>query len=144
MRRSPLALVALLFVGCPEPEPVAPVFPADYASTFLEVRDCRRSPEHELAFIRVLASPDAAGVYTSRTGSFPVGAVIVKEEHASEGCDDPIGWTAMRREDGDAWRWQEVAPDRVVIEDGAIARCAGCHARCVAPDHGFEQTCAEP
>ena len=137
-----LALSALALSGCPSPE-AEPVFPADYESSYVEVRDCRRSPEHELAYIRVLASPDAAPVYTSRVGDFPEGAVILKEEHASAACDDRIGWTAMRREGGD-WRWQEVAPDRVVIEDGAVERCASCHARCVDGTQGYQGTCAEP
>jgi len=142
-RNALFVLAALALTGCPAPE-TAPVFPADYASSYVEVRDCRRSPEHELAYIRVLASPDAAAIYTSRSGAFPEGSVVLKEEHADPACSDRIGWTAMRRE-GDAWRWQEVAPDRVVIEDGAIARCAGCHARCTGgAAGGYEETCAEP
>ena len=140
---SIVALLAALLSGCPSPEPAEPVFPADYAASFVEVRDCRRSPEHELAFIRVLASPDTAATYLSRTGTFAEGAVVLKEEYVDADCADLLGWTAMRRE-GDGWRWQEVASDRVVVEDGAIERCETCHARCVAPDQGFEGTCAEP
>jgi hypothetical protein len=136
-----VTFVALL-AGCP-PEPAEPMFPADYEASYVEVRDCRRSPEHELAFIRILASPEAASTYQTRTGTFAEGAVVLKEEYVDDACTDLLGWTAMRREGGD-WRWQEVASDRVVVEDGAIERCATCHARCVAPDLGFEETCAEP
>lgn len=145
MRRalSLAGVLGALLSGCPSPSPAEPVFPADYAASYVEVRDCRRSPEHELAFIRVLASPDAAATYQARTGTFAEGAVVLKEEYVDASCTEALGWTAMRREDGD-WRWQEVAPDRAVIEDGAIPRCATCHARCVAPDEGFEGTCAVP
>ncbi|MDQ3036214.1 MAG: hypothetical protein M3Y87_27685 [Myxococcota bacterium] len=147
MRRITVVALATLIAatpiaGCPAPEPAEPVFPADYSASYLEVRDCRRSPEHELAYIRILASPDAATTYATREGSFGDGAVVVKEEYSDASCSDALGWTAMRREGG-AWRWQEVAPDRVVMEDGAIERCVTCHARCVAP-LGFENTCAEP
>lgn len=134
--------LALLSVGCPTPD-VEPAFPEDYAATYAEVRDCRRSPEHELAFIRVLASPDAAGVYTTRTGDFPEGSVVLKEEYADPDCVDLSGFTVMQRE-GDDWRWQDVAVDRTVMEDGAIARCAGCHARCETPPAGYRGTCAVP
>lgn len=144
MKRSALAFSTLfVLTGCPAPD-ASPVFPADYAASYVEVRDCRRSPEHELAYIRVLASPEAATVYTSRSGDFPEGAVVLKEEHVDAACSDRVGWTAMRREGG-GWRWQEVAPDRVVIEDGAIERCAACHARCTGgAAGGYQETCAEP
>ena len=106
--RSISLLLALFAVGCPAPPSVEPVFPADYASSYTEVRDCRRSPEHDLAYIRVLASEDAREVYQTRTGDFPEGAVVLKEEHADADCTDLTGWAVMRREGGD-WRWQEVA-----------------------------------
>jgi hypothetical protein len=128
-------------VGCPSP--TAPVFPADYASTYVEVRNCRRSPDHDLSYIRVLASPDAVDVYRTRTGNFPEGAVVLKEEHANASCNDLVQWSAMRREAGD-WRWQEVAADRTVLQDGAIPRCASCHAACGVPPDGYQGTCAQP
>ena len=141
--RTVALLLALFAAGCPSPEPIEPVFPEDYASSYTEVRDCRRSPEHDLAYIRVFASPDARAVYETRAGDFPEGAVIVKEEHATADCDDLTGWAVMRREGAD-WRWQDVAPDRVVIEDGALPRCAGCHAGCGVPPDGYQGTCAVP
>jgi hypothetical protein len=142
MRSSWIPLLsALALGGCPSPAP--PVFPESYASTYTEVRDCRRSPEHELSYIRVWASPEAAPIYTSRTGDFPEGAVIVKEEFANAACTDLLGWTAMRREGGD-WRWQDVALDRTTIEDGDIARCTTCHDACATPPAGYMGTCAVP
>lgn len=136
-----LALAALA-VGCPSPE-IEPVFPADYASTYTEVRTCRRSPDHDLAYIRVLSSPSAVDVYTTRTGDFPEGAVVLKEEYADPDCTDLVGLAAMERI-GDDWRWQDVAPDRTVMDDGAIARCASCHAACGVPPEGYQGTCAVP
>ena len=128
-----------LAVGCP-PASTAPAFPADYASSYVEVRDCRRSPEHDLAFIRILATPDAAPIYQARAGSFAEGTVILKEEYADPDCTMLEGFTVMARERG-AWRWQEVTADRTVLDDGALPRCVGCHSSC---EEGFEQTCALP
>ena len=94
-------------------------------------------------YIRVHAVPAAASVYTSRSGTFAEGAVIVKEEFSDPACADLVSFTAMRRE-GTSWRWQDLAVDRTVLDDGAIERCASCHARCLAPTEGFENTCADP
>ena len=113
-----------------------------YAASYLEVRDCRRSPDHDLAYIRVLASPDAADAYTARTTSFPEGAIVLKEEHADPDCTDLVRVSAMLREEGD-WRWQQVDADGTVLEIER-ERCAGCHAACGVPPGGHEGTCAEP
>lgn len=134
-----LGLIAYVLSGCPSADS-EPAFPADYASRYIEVRDCRRSPEHDLAFIRVFASPDAASVYRERSGTFADGAVLVKEEFADPACTMLEGFTVMARERG-GWRWQEVTADRRVLQDGELRRCIGCHDRCEA---GFQQTCAMP
>jgi hypothetical protein len=128
--------------GCPPGPSSAPVFPADYRTSYVEVRDCRRSPDHDLSYIRVLASPDAESVYRTRTGAFPEGAVVLKEEYGDPACSDLSGWSAMRREGG-AWHWQDVAVDRVVVEDDG-PRCVACHASCGVPPDGYEGTCALP
>lgn len=138
-RAAGLFLLASLAWGCP-PAGTEPVFPADYAASYVEVRDCRRSPEHDLAFIRIVTSPDAAPVYEARAGTFAEGAVIVKEEFADPACSMLEGYTVMARERG-AWRWQEVTAGRVVLDDGTPPRCVGCHSSC---EMGFEQTCALP
>lgn len=138
-----MLVISAPLIGCPAPPSTTPVFPADYASSFVETRDCRRSPDHDLAFIRVLASPGAAEVYSTRVGTFDEGAVVLKEEFSDPECADLLGWTAMRRESG-GWRWQEVDRDRTVVEDGAVERCASCHAACGLAPLGFEGTCAEP
>jgi hypothetical protein len=134
-----LALLSSLAFGCP-PAGTEPAFPAGYAASYVEVRNCRRSPEHDLAFIRIVASPDAAPIYQARAGAFADGAVILKEEFADPDCTMLEGFTVMARERG-AWRWQDVTAERTVLDDGALPRCVGCHSGC---EEGFEQTCALP
>lgn len=127
-----------------------PIFPADYRSTFVEVRDCRLSIEHGGVNIRVLASPDAARPYLDAADPLPVGSIIVKEEFDGPECDDGdlIRWRAMRKEeagfdpeDGD-WHWQWVETNfavRIDRKDDPDPRynCIGCHVRpaCLARDY---------
>jgi Cytochrome P460 len=130
----------------------APLFPADYASTYLEVRDCRPSGDHDLRSIRVLADPMARPSYLGRSAPFPAGAVVLKEEYdfGDRSCDGPVvEWTVMRRlpagegAQTGGWAWQRVAADRSVVSEDE-PRCIGCHQQCgVAPD-GHDGTCAAP
>lgn len=159
MRATPAAgaLVALFFLqACDGPEPPPPgpepLFPADYASTYTEVRNCRKGGEHELNVIHVLASPSAAGPYTNRDQPFPEGAVLVKEEYdfSDTACEGPITrWTVMSRlAEGSSpdtldWRWQTVDADRNVVDQDA-ARCHACHADCTPDVDGYEGTCTVP
>lgn len=133
--------------GC-EGEGEAPVFSEDYASTYQEVRDCRRSPDHDLNYIRVLASPEALEAYQGRAQPFPVGAIVLKEEYADDTCQDLDGFTVMRKEaagyapgSGD-WSWQRVSAD-LEVEPIDEVRCIGCHSLC-APPEGYDFTCAVP
>lgn len=130
----------------------APAFPASYAASFVEVRDCRSSSDHELHRVRVLADPAAAAVYQSRVGDFAEGAVVLKEEHdfADIDCSGPVErWTVMVRrpaaESGEqlGWRWQELdAARRVTSEDAS--GCVGCHTGCGQLPDGFQGTCTVP
>jgi hypothetical protein len=128
-----------------------PVFPADFQSTYQEVRDCRRSGDHDLNYIRVLTAPEATDAYQYREVPFPVGAVVLKAEYADEGCSDLTGFTAMRKEPvgsapaaGD-WLWQRVSAKREVREEGAPTRCVSCHRPCqTSSAGGYDWTCAEP
>lgn len=136
--------------GCNgESPPPPPIFPADYAETFQEVRDCRLSADHDLSFVRVYADPVALESYTTRAAPFPAGSLLVKEEHGDETCTDVLGFTAMFREDpgwdpeGGDWHWQKLDADRAVTQDGKLQRCSSCHGLCEAPD-GFDWTCAAP
>jgi hypothetical protein len=127
-----------------------PVVPETYASTYLEVRDCRRSADHDLEYIRVLADPAAAGTYEQRDAPFAEGAVVVKEQYRNEDCTDLVRLTAMRKEaagfdptTGD-WQWQELAPDFTVNEEADPQRCISCHTLCGVAPGGHDFTCAEP
>lgn len=128
-----------------------PVFPADFAARWREMRDCRFSHEHELRNIRVLASPDAEASYAalSPDAPYPVGATLLKIEYDDDQCAVPIEYTAMRKlapgenPAGGDWRWQRVRVDRQVIENGAPWRCINCHTVHCAPPMGYDLTCAE-
>lgn len=114
---------------------IAPIFPASYRNTYLEVRECRSSVEHGGVAIRVLANPTAAEPYRQELSPLPVGSVVVKEEYDDSDCSDDtklIRWRAMRKEapgfdvdDGD-WHWQWVNRDRRVLFDDK-STCIGCH-----------------
>jgi Cytochrome P460 len=133
--------------GGPEPD-----FPADYAGSYVEVRNCRGSGDHDLNNIRILASPSALAPYQDRVEPFPVDAVVLKEEYdfGDITCEGPIKqWTVMRRlPDGSStdtldWAWQRVDLQREVVDEDA-SRCIGCHQGCgMAPD-GYDWTCAMP
>lgn len=151
-----LGLLVLGMFGCPGDDGddggPPPDFPADYAVSYVEVRNCRGSGDHDLHNIRILADPAALAPYQGRTEAFPEGAVVLKEEYdfGDTTCSGEIlQWTVMRKlAEGSApdmlgWAWQEVdAERRVVSEDEP--RCIGCHQGCgMAPD-GYDWTCAMP
>jgi hypothetical protein len=125
---------------------VQPVFPEDYEATYREVRNCRRSIDHDNMFIRVLADPAAFDPYTGRAEPFPVGSVVLKLEYADEFCTDLDRFSAIRKEDagfdpasGD-WYFQRVNLRREVTEDHQ-ERCFRCHMACGRPPEGYDFTC---
>ena len=153
MRRHTLSLlaIALAMVACKEDMPPEPVFPADYASTYTEVRDCRQSGDHDLNVVRVLADPVALAAYSDRMEPFPEGATVIKEEYdfGDADCAGPIKqWTVMQKlaEGSDPsnldWYWERVDADRAVVEEQP-PRCAACHQGC-APPEGYDGTCTVP
>lgn len=156
-----LGALSLALTGCDDDPEVAadagvPVFPADYLSSFTEVRDCRQSIEHELEYVRLLVPADQAAEIsrcmtpgTTCDAALPVGTLLVKPQYLDPGCTDLLRVTAARREtaaaagDRAAWRWQEVTAAGAVTVDGdgsegAAARCVGCHAAC---DPGWDLRC---
>jgi hypothetical protein len=153
----PLTLAMLAMSGCPaddgqEDSGPEPDFPADYASSYEEVRNCRGSGDHDLNNIRILASPSALAPYQDRLVPFPVDAVVLKEEYdfGDLTCEGPIKqWTVMRRlPDGSSpdtldWAWQRVDLERNVVDEDA-ARCINCHSSCGLEPDGYEWTCAMP
>jgi hypothetical protein len=149
-RTLPVVLVA----ACsdePVEKPPVPAFPADYAASYAEVRDCRRSGDHELAFIRVLTDPAATVPYENRTEAFPDGSVVLKEEYefGDDTCSGVIAsWTVMVKAgaatDQLGWNWQRVGGDRRVLDENS-QRCLTCHFDCSGnPSVGYDHTCAEP
>lgn len=134
------------------PSGPSPLFPEDYASSYVEVRNCRPSGDHDLNIIRVLADPAALDPYVNRDQPIPEGAVLLKEEYdfGETDCNAPIKqWTVMVRlaqgssPDTLDWRWQRVDSGRQVVEQDA-PRCAACHAACNAQSGGYENTCTVP
>jgi len=139
-------LVAVLALSACEP---APSFPADYAKSYVEVRSCRPSSEHDSHNIRILASPTALGPYATRDGGFPLGAIVLKEErdYGDVNCSGPVLlWTVMTAaEDAGVkgWHWQSVSLERRVLTTNQ-SRCIGCHAGCGQAPDGYQGTCAVP
>jgi len=143
-----------MVVGCSAPPDDAPetLLPDDYAATFTEVRNCRRSADHDLNFIRIVADAEAAPRYLARDRPFPAGSVIVKEEY--DPIDDTcslalIGWTVMVSQgpggapDTLDFEWQRLAEDKVPV-DKTTGHCVSCHTDCGGPPDGYLGTCAVP
>lgn len=127
------------------------IFPANFIETYREMRDCRFSHDHDLHYIRVLASPTAQAPYAALSPDtpYPISATLVKIEYDEEACSAPVQYTAIRKvavgenPDGGDWRWQRVSVEREVLDDGAPARCVQCHTWHCAPPGGYDLTCAE-
>jgi hypothetical protein len=151
---KPLWLLALGLFSCSEPktEPPAPapIFPADFQSSWQEARSCRFSHDHELRSIRVFADSAAFEPYTLWSAPYPVGATIVKIEYEDDECTEVQGLSAMQKlakgadpELGD-WIWQKLdAKRKVIVAEDVPARCIDCHEyHCRAP-WGFDLACGE-
>lgn len=153
-----IVAVNAALVGCPAtptvppsasptttPAPaVTPIFPANYRNTYIEVRNCRFSIEHDGVAIRVLTNPLAVQPYLENHNPLPVGSIVVKEEYNDSDCSDDsklVRWRAMRKEEpgfdafGD-WHWQWVNRNRTVRYDDKTT-CIGCHLApaCVERDY---------
>ena len=131
---------------------LTPLLPADYSSTYQEVRNCRGSGDHDLNKIRVLTHPGATEAYRDRAVPFPEGSIVVKEEYdfPDGECSGPIlQWTVMvRLAEGSSpstldWRWQKIKNDRTVATQDE-PRCIACHTQCGVPPDGYQGTCALP
>jgi hypothetical protein len=150
-RLTALAFLVCLLAACGgDDDGPAQAFPDDYASSYVEVRDCRKSGDHDLNYIRVLADPAALAPYRDRNAAFPEGAVVLKEEHdfADDTCTGEVRqWTVMVKRAAAAdqlgWDWQRVDQDHNVVEENA-PRCIGCHQGCGGPPDGYDGTCAVP
>ncbi len=157
------AVVLSIGTACsPAPTPPAsiePLWPADYAASYTQVRPCRRSIDHDLGYVTIHANPSSNEAYAKRDAPFPVGSTILKVEYDDEECTTLRGFTVMLREPagydpgfGD-WHWQKADAARTVFLDGkrsmppanpptAIDRCARCHDDCGKAPDGFDGTCS--
>lgn len=150
--RSTWLLPLLLACGTDPPTEEA-FFPADYAATYQEVRNCRNSIDHDLMRIRIVASPSAMQPYAMRNAPFPTGAILLKEQFEGDdfNCEGPIvSITAMQKLDEGTdpasldWAWQKTSPSfEVDAELDTQLRCANCHATGCAQE-GYLGTCASP
>lgn len=126
-------------------------FPEDFAQRYHEMRDCRHSHEHELRYIRVLASESAREPYAqlSSDAPYPLGATLVKLEYDDADCTALTQYTVLQKlakgasPEGGDWLWQRVSPEREVLEQGAPLACVNCHTHHCAPPRGYDLTCAE-
>jgi hypothetical protein len=130
-----LALASISVAGCSATAPAEPaLLPADYPAAFSEVRACGQSVDHDLAYVLVKASAEAADIYRQGPFPFSAGAVIVKEQYGDPGCKSLTGFTLMRKEAaghdpaGGDWQWQRLDARRRATDPGQLRRCASCHA----------------
>jgi hypothetical protein len=143
------ALLLLCALGACADDATPPLFPADYAATYTEVRNCRSSSDHDLHRIRVLVEPQALAPYQMRSAPFPVGAIVLKAEYdfADTSCAaPPIEWTVMQKlgtPDQLGWTWQRVDAKRN-LETENDPRCIQCHTDCGVPPDGYDGTCTMP
>tara|TARA_R110002096_G_scaffold44524_9_gene119887 strand:+ start:45961 stop:46428 length:468 start_codon:yes stop_codon:yes gene_type:complete len=151
-RIAVLALAALSYGCSDDADSTPPLFPDDYQTSYVEVRNCRPSGDHELNNIRILAAPDALVSYRDRNENFSEGAVVLKEEYEFDDRDclgEVKQWTVMRKlADGTDpsaldWDWQKVDGAGVVVEENTPS-CFGCHTGCGSAPDGFDGTCAVP
>jgi predicted small lipoprotein YifL len=162
MTRLYLSLAALLaLTACgdddplhPPPPPVVkePLFPANFAQVYEQVRECRASSEHDLSRVLIYADALARTTYQTREGEFAVGSTIVKEEYdgTDTDCSGPLTqWTVMQRLAAGSspatldWTWQRISRTREVLTENEL-RCTNCHSSCGVPPDGYLITCALP
>lgn len=123
------------------------VLPSNYRETFVQVRTCRSSIDHDLAYVTIWTSPAAAASYDFGPYPFPTGSLIVKEQYVDPTCSKLSGFSLMQKggprsdpKHGD-WRWLRMDSKLRVVEDGKIARCALCHAQASCRQRDY--VCAE-
>jgi hypothetical protein len=129
--------------GNGDPEPI---FPADYRTTFSEVRNCRDSIEHGGVAVRVYVNAIGAEAYLAEENPLPVGTIVVKEEFDGVDCsnDDELAiWSVMAKQeegfDPEAadWRYQEAASPSRNVTINSKTTCIECHSaeECLLRDY---------
>lgn len=91
-----------------------------------------KSGDHSGAFVRSYYNDIAGAAIAKWSGSFPDGAIMVKEQFEDEAGTKPVGHTVMWKvegfdgEHGD-WYWAAFGADGAAQRSGQIADCSGCH-----------------
>ena len=142
---APVLALAMILLSCGgggSSPAVTSLVPANYATTYTQVRGCRTTVEHANAIaaqgivtnIRVLINPEAAAAYLANAPTLPVGTVVIKEESDAADCSHVTAWSVNVKEApgydtaNHDWHWQRVlASSNAVLEDGRVNRCFSCH-----------------
>ncbi|MDB4959933.1 MAG: hypothetical protein JWO36_7502 [Myxococcales bacterium] len=145
-------LTFLAIAGCGDTVSTPAAFPADYKASYVQVRPCRSSSDHDLHHVRVLADPLGLDPYSMRNAPFPVGSVILKEEYdiGDSNCTGALtDYTVMVKLAAGSspatldWHWQRVDSGRNVVSDDE-PHCYTCHKMCGVPPDGYQGTCEVP
>jgi hypothetical protein len=105
-----------------------------------------KSKGHGGKWVDVFADDQARDGYLAKRGPYPVGARIVKAQHASEDATAPDGLTAMKKmpegydpDDGD-WYYAVLGVDGNTMKSGKIEMCINCHDQVSEQDYVFGKT----
>lgn len=151
-RVAPLALLIVLLTACGGPGEGP--FPADYESRWEEARTpCTLSHDHELRYIRVFANDLAYAPYTSATGTYAPGAMLLKAEYDDATCTELLSYVLMEKLEPGAsppgehdWTWRRFESDRSEVNDPRFipSTCIDCHDfHCREAPYGLDFTCPE-
>lgn len=91
-----------------------------------------KSGDHSGSFVRSYYNDVAGGAIADWSGSFPDGAIMVKEQFEDDAGTKPVGHTVMWKVEGfdpahGDWYWASFGPSGEVQRAGSIADCYGCH-----------------
>lgn len=155
LRTTRWLVVLVAVTGCePEDGPTS-LLSDDWRSTYLEVRGCRASPDHDLEHVALWMDPASKVKWdtcvdafpeggSTCTEGFPEGATFVKPQYLDGACTQLLRISIAKKDrrfaETGGWHWQEIAFDgerESITKDGAQPRCVGCHATC----DGFDQRC---
>ncbi|MEN9578106.1 MAG: hypothetical protein RJA70_1115 [Pseudomonadota bacterium] len=156
-------LVVSALPGCAEPKPETdPRLVFDLATVeaeFEEVVPCKKSHEHDLRHVRIVADERSADIFkrcVTQAGAgrcveeaFPKDSLFVKYEYEHAGCkdNDLVSYTATLKlepgsyEAGRDWHWQRASRSLEVEADGAPDVCLRCHINHCDEPHGFDLRC---
>jgi len=149
---------ALALAACDdEARAPAKIYPADWRTSYVEVRGCRASPDHDLEHVALWIDPASQAKWDTCVDAFPEGgstcadpfpdgATFLKPQFSDPACTQLVRLSIAKKDaarfaSSGGWHWQEVLVDgagrEAVSKDGDVPRCSGCHALC----DGYDQRC---